>query len=53
MTPTEFFEGHLEEFLKHVVKKVYPRTTRQHSRYLYDLSARLQEQQCLDAWDED
>ena len=48
-----FFEGHLEEFLKHFVKKVYPRTTRQHSRYLYDMTCRLQEIQCLDLWEDD
>ena len=42
-SPLNFFEGHLEEFLKHFVKKLYPRTTRQHSRYLYDLTSRLHE----------
>ena len=51
--PLNFFEGHLEEFLKHFVKKVYPRTTRQHHRYLYDLANRLQEQICLDLWEDD
>ena len=51
--PMNFFEGHLEEFLKHFVKKLYARTTRQHSRYLYDLTCRLKEVQCLDVWEED
>ena len=48
-----FFYGHLEEFLKKNVKKVYPRTACQHSRYLYDMTCRLQEIQCLDMWEED
>lgn len=52
-SPLNFFEGHLEEFLKHFVKKIYPRTTRKHSRYTYDLSLRLQEAQWLDLWEED
>ena len=51
--PLNFFEGHLEEFLKHFVKRLYPRTTRQHSRYLYDLTNRLQEKICLDLWVDD
>lgn len=51
--PMNFFEGHLEEFLKHFVKKLYARTTRQHIRYLYDLTCRLKEVQCLDLWEED
>ena len=52
-SPLNFFEGHLEEFLKHFVKKVYPRTTRQHSRYLYDMTCCLQAIQRLDLWEED
>ena len=51
--PLNFFKGHLEEFLKHFVKKIYPRTTRQHCRYLYDLTVRLLENQCLQSWEED
>ena len=51
--PLKFFKGHLEEFLEHYVKKLYPRTTRQHSRYLYNLTSRLHELQCLDLWEED
>ena len=32
---------------------MYPRTTRQHIRYLYDLTSCLHELQCLDLWEED
>ena len=43
----------MEEFLKHFVKKLYVRTTHQHSRYLYDLTCCLKEIQCLALWEED
>ena len=51
--PLNFFEGHLEEFLKHSVKKLYSRTTRQHTRHLYDLTSSLKEIKCLDLLEED
>ena len=35
------------------MKKVYPRTTRQHSIYLYDMTCCIQEIQCLNLWEED
>lgn len=47
--PLNFFEGYLEEFLKIVVNKIYPRTTHQYYRYLYDLTVCLQENQCLES----
>ena len=51
--PLNFFEGHLEEFLKRFVKHLYPRKTRQHSIYLYDLSKRLKEMKSFELCEED